>query len=90
MKNITTLVLNLVISESKLHRIRIADTITDLLETYVADFGGIEKQIRIQFLAHISHCVDCPNAKTKDLLFEAANFYKEYYLQEVAELLAAA
>jgi hypothetical protein len=88
--NITTLVLNLIISESRLHRIRIADKIIDLLETNVDDFGQIEKFMRNHFISKMRAYVENPSARTKDFLYEFADFYKEYYIGYVPELLAAA
>ncbi len=78
--NITTLILNLMISESKLHRIRLAGKIIDVLEENVPDFGRIEKLMRNHFINMIMAYVENPYSSKKDLLFELADFYKEYYI----------
>lgn len=88
--NITTLILNLLISESRIHRVRIADKVTEIIESNVGEFGRIEQLMRKQFIAALNACIDNPTGENKEFLFEIAAFYKDFYLETTPEVLHAA
>jgi len=87
---ITTLVLNLLVSESKLHRQSLAEHILELLDMQVGNFGRIEKAMRDYFVSHLMACVEDPTCKAKNTLFRLSEFYRNYYIEYVPELTVAA
>ncbi len=88
--NITTLILNLLVSENRMHRSRIAESVVDFLNINVADFGGIERQVRKHFISRIEICVENPTSQCRIILFAFADFYKDVYIEYVQELNIAA
>lgn len=91
MKNtITTAVLTLMISESKLHRMSLADYIIEQLEQNVADFGLIEQHMRAHFISQLDACVENPKSLSRHALYDLAEFYREYYIESMPALRVAA
>lgn len=88
--NITTLILNLLISENILHRIRISHKISELLESNVFGFGALETIMRNHFLSRIQNYVESPSGSNRDVLFEMADFYKMHFIEFTSELSIAA
>lgn len=88
--NITTLVLNLLVSENKIHRMALADYIFEILATHVGEFGEIEKVVRDQFVAQLQSCVENPTVESRYSVFTLAEFYRDNYIEYVPELMIAA
>ncbi|HEX9978967.1 MAG TPA: hypothetical protein VGB50_00210 [Flavobacterium sp.] len=89
--NITTLVLNLIISESQLHRSRIATEIRNLIEAHINNGEQLEIVLQRQFILQMKKYVEQPEKNTADALFQLATFYRDHFLSEmVQEIYASA
>ncbi|RZJ33279.1 MAG: hypothetical protein EOO51_14455 [Flavobacterium sp.] len=71
---ITTLALNLLISERVSQRSFFASKINDLLDG-IADRSEKEKQIKRDFRAVTDRCVDDPSCNLRDLFYHYAQYY---------------
>lgn len=76
----TTLALNLLISERLDHRSLFATKMTGLLDT-LQDHSDNDKQIKSDFIAVINHCVEDPTGKFNDIFYH----YSQYFSQKISE-----
>jgi hypothetical protein len=74
--SLSTLAINLLISERIGHRKILADKMVELLEKS-NDTSAIEKHLKDSFLSVITKCVENPNCKSRDDFFQLAQFYNE-------------
>jgi hypothetical protein len=74
--NITTLALNLLISERLTHRGIFAKRITELVKD-TNDVSGKEKLLKNNFLSIMEKCVENPNFEYRDLFYQLAQVYNE-------------
>ncbi len=88
--NITTLVLNLLISESISHRLTIAGRITEILDLHASDEWQIEELLRRQFTTLLTKCVEDPACEHRSALRLIAGIYKEQFITETVEYAIAA
>ncbi len=88
--NLTTLVLNLLISERLSHRLEIAGKITEILDTHADENWKIEEIIRRQFTSLLMSCTENPVSEQRIALRMIASIYKEFFVEPVAELAMAA
>jgi GTPase SAR1 family protein len=72
--NITTLALNLLISERLHHRGVIADKIVEILQQS-NDVSEGEQELKNNFLALMMECVENPNRNVRDLFYKMAQYY---------------
>ncbi len=89
-KNIYTLVLNLFISENRLHRQRIALRIAELLDIDAADETAIQAVLKSHFMSSLMTFVDKPTLKGKTVLFELTKFLKAHFAEKRIEMQMAA
>jgi hypothetical protein len=73
-QSITTLALNLLISERLNHRIVFASKIIETLQQSVQGLENEEARLN-SFVAVISKCTEEPNCQERDLFFELAQYY---------------
>lgn len=76
--NITTLALNLLISERVNQRIIFGDKIIEILQENIEDFKN-EKEHRDLFLKAIKNCIKNPNCESRLSFFE----YVKYFNQKI-------
>ena len=76
--NITTLVLNLIIAESFMHRQNIADRIREILNKEQEE-NPLEAAVRKLLLRKLKMYTENPTREAKDLVYEIAEFYCEYF-----------
>ena len=88
--NLTTLVLNLLISENPSHRVLIAGRITEILDAWASDEWQIEEILRRQFTALLTKCVEDPACEQRVALRLIAEIYKEQFAVETVDLQVAA
>ena len=74
--NITTLAINLLISERIGHRNNLADRIIEIVSGS-EDNSAIEKQLKNSFMGVIAKCVENPNCKSRDDFYQLAEFYHQ-------------
>jgi len=74
--NITTLAINLLISERKNHRNHFADRITELLPESNNLFE-VEKILKSNFLTTLANCVEDPNCETRNVFYQLAQFFNQ-------------
>lgn len=74
MTNITTLALNLLISERRQHRSVFAEKIIELLPQ--SNDSQKEQELRNNFLLIVAQCVENPNSDVRDLFYQIAEYYK--------------
>jgi hypothetical protein len=72
--NITTLALNLLISERIHHRGVFADKIAEMLQQS-NDASEKELELKNNFLAVMAQCVEDPNSDVRDLFYKMAQYY---------------
>ncbi len=77
--NITTLVLNLFIAERFMHRQNIAERIREILAVESDDENPLEMAVRKLLMSKLKMYVENPTREGKDLLYEIAEFYCEYF-----------
>jgi hypothetical protein len=87
---ITTLVLNLIISESLEHKRKLSARIIEILESQSYDCGGIEKEVKRLFVSKVQHFVENPNQESKAALFAVSQFHSEFYSEYAVEMKLAA
>ncbi|HEX9980933.1 MAG TPA: hypothetical protein VGB50_10270 [Flavobacterium sp.] len=87
--NITTLAINLLISERESHRSFFADRITELVQES-NDVSDIEKELKNKFFSVISKCVENPNRESADVFYQLAQFYNQKIHGNQSALSAAA
>lgn len=73
-QSITTLALNLLISERLNHRIVFAGKIVEILHQSIRNMEDEETRLN-EFLAVISKCTQEPNCQERDLFYELAQYY---------------
>ena len=73
-QSITTLALNLLVSERANHRIIFANKIVEILQHSIRNFENEDERIN-NFLVVISKCTEQPSCKERDLFFELAQYY---------------
>jgi hypothetical protein len=73
-QSITTLALNLLISERLNHRIVFAGKIIETLQQSVQGLENEEEKLN-NFVAVISKCTQEPNCEERELFFELAQYY---------------
>lgn len=74
--NITTLALNLLISERASHRKSFASKIIDLTSKISHD-SDKDKEVLNSFLAALNMCVENPGCELRDLFYQFAQFYNK-------------
>jgi hypothetical protein len=77
--NITTLAINLLISERIDQRNALADRIIELLDN--DDNSGNEKHIRDNFLLSLEICIQNPNSEIRDAFYRDAEYFAKKNLQ---------
>ena len=73
-QSITTLALNLLISERLNHRIVFAGKIIEILHQSIQDLDDEETRLN-SFMAAISKCTQEPNSVERDIFYDLANYY---------------
>lgn len=73
-QSITTLALNLLISERLNHRIVFAGKIVEILHHSIQGMQNEETRLN-NFLAVISKCTQEPNCEERELFYELAQYY---------------
>jgi hypothetical protein len=76
--NITTLALNLLISERLSHRNFLATKIVELLNT-LNDYSGKGQQTKEAFISLLHQCIANPTCQFRDLFYR----YSEYYTKRL-------
>lgn len=74
--NITTLALNLLISERADQRNIFADKIVSILEESAIDSDN-DKAMKIDFLLVIEKCVENPNTELRDVFYQLAMYFTQ-------------
>ncbi len=74
--NITTLAINLLISERLGHRNMLADKIIEIVQ-HQNDETKVEKDLKNNFLMVIGKCVENPSCDSRDVFYQLAKFYNE-------------
>jgi hypothetical protein len=74
--NITTLALNLLISERENHRNIFAQRIVDLLQDS-NDISSKEQELKTNFLTILEKCVADPNCEVRDLFYKLSQYYNQ-------------
>jgi hypothetical protein len=74
--NITTLALNILISERRNHRLIFATRITELLPEG-NDVSEKEKVLKSNFLSIIAKCVEDPNCEVRDIFYQLSQYYNQ-------------
>ena len=87
--NITTLAINLLISERANHRGALAEKIVELVQP-IADNSEKEKELKNNFYTVIAKCVENPSRESADLFYKMAQFYNEKVNGATTGLSAAA
>lgn len=77
--SMTTLALNLLISERLNHRSFFASKMTELLDS-LHDNSDKDKQIKSDFIAVINQCVEDPTGKFNDVFYH----YSQYYAEKIS------
>ena len=86
--NITTLALNLLISERIEYRNIFADRILESLHQGNSDLEN-EKVLRNNFIEVLTKCIDNPNCEERNAFFQLAQYYTEK-MNKTADLSAVA
>jgi hypothetical protein len=73
-QSITTLALNLLISERLNHRIVFAGKIIEILHQSIQGLDNEEARLN-NFMAVISKCTQEPNCIERDMFYDLANYY---------------
>ena len=73
-QSITTLALNLLISERLNHRIVFAGKIIEILHHSIQDLDKEEARLN-NFMAAISKCTQEPSCQERDLFYDLAQYY---------------
>jgi hypothetical protein len=73
-QSITTLALNLLISERLNHRIVFAGKIIEILHQSIQDLDNEEARLN-NFMAVISKCTQEPNSIERDMFYDLATYY---------------
>ncbi len=73
-QSITTLALNLLISERLNHRIVFAGKIIEILRQSIQDLENEEERLN-NFMGTISKCTQEPNCQERELFYELAQYY---------------
>lgn len=74
--NITTLAVNLLISERIGHRDNLGRRIIELIRD-VNDQTPAERQLKDSFITVIAKCVENPVCESRDVLYQLAEFYNQ-------------
>jgi hypothetical protein len=74
--NITTLALNLLISERVNHRIIFGNKIIEILQQNIEDIEN-EKENKDIFLKSIKNCIKNPNCESRISFFEHAKYFNQ-------------
>ena len=77
--NITTLVLNLFIAERFLHRQNIVERIREILNQETVEQNPLEAAVRKLLLRKLKLYTENPTREAKDLVYEIAEFYCDYF-----------
>ncbi len=77
--NITTLVLNLFIAERFLHRQNIVERIREILNQEADTENPLEGAVRKLLLRKLKLYTENPTREAKDLVYEIAEFYCDYF-----------
>lgn len=80
--NITTLALNLLISERVNHRIIFGDKIIEILQENIEYFEN-EKENKDLFLKAIKNCIKNPNCESRTTFFEYAKYFNQKINSEI-------
>jgi hypothetical protein len=73
-QSITTLALNLLVSERLNHRIVFAGKIIEILQSSVSNIDHEESRLN-NFMSAISKCTQEPNCAEREIFFEMAQYY---------------
>jgi len=73
--NITTLSINLLISERKNHRNLFAERIMELLPES-SSLMEVEKILKSNFLTTMAICVENPNGEARNVFYQLAQFFE--------------
>ena len=74
--NITTLAINLLISERLGHRKMLANKIIELVQHH-QDSTKKDRDLKEKFLILIEKCVENPSGESRDVFYQLAKFYNE-------------
>lgn len=86
--NITTLALNLLISERISHRNMLATKILNQLER-ISDCSQKEQETRLAFIAVLHQCIANPTCQFRDLFYRYAEYYAHKIVSEESMSSAA-
>ena len=86
---LTTLALNLIISERLAQRAQLAQNMKEIIECE-DELSPIAEVFKNRFLLHINRCVETPNCSSRLVLFGFADFWNSYFKSTPCKALAAA
>ncbi len=87
-QSITTLALNILVSERLNHRIVFAGKIIEILHQNIQDMDKEETRLN-QFLSSIAKCTQEPSCQERDIFFELAQYYNSRFFG-ISDLAAVA